>query len=95
MRRKEMRKRAIPLTVLIAITIGSPPTHPEQERDVIPGRIELLPEQLDTVKAGQFLTCMPTSPSTFMCMNTPTPCAGAVPVPGFITGITGIAAICP
>jgi hypothetical protein len=48
-----MRTRAIPLTVLIAIAIGSPPTHPAQERAANPSKIELLPEQLDTVKAGQ------------------------------------------
>jgi hypothetical protein len=90
-RRKEMRTIAIQLSLLIATIIASPAALPDQERADNPGKIELLPEQLDNVTAGQFLTCGPSGVGTFMCTNTsmmpsmatciPSP-IGGIPTPG-------------
>jgi hypothetical protein len=89
-----MIKRAIPLSVLIAIALASPPAHPEQERAPNPNKIELLPEQLDTVTAGVVLACGSTSPTSFQCEPVPPAmCAAApTPTPGAPLGIT---AVCP
>jgi hypothetical protein len=68
MRRNEMRKRAIPIIVMVASFIATPPAYPDQERAANPSKIELLPEQLDAVTAGVALACGPTSPTTFECV---------------------------
>ncbi len=69
-----MNKRTIILpAVLIAITTGSPPSYPEQEKAVTTDTITLTTDQLDKVTAGLILNCYPTSEQTFMCMASPTP----------------------
>jgi hypothetical protein len=72
-----MNKRTIILpAVLIAITTGSPPSYPEQEKAVPTDTITLTKDQLDRVTAGQYINCRPTSGQTFMCRNEPTPLPG-------------------
>jgi hypothetical protein len=63
-----MRKRSITLTVLIVIALTTPTAHPDPEGAAHPGKIELLPEQLDTVKAGDLY---------IVCPGGTTPCPSA------------------